>query len=231
MATTPKRKVPLFLKIVLGILAGILVIGFIGSLFMPSEKEYAEAYRKEHATNMDSVVRVVKKDSLYEIKDAYYNPKDSSFNISFTNKDEVITDKDYSTVYFNDTYHLDSLNEVEGIYLYAYRPGKSLFKGDYSKPLTYDSKRLARITQAFDEKYFSEYRNSYTPVYDYLHTNLDDHSSLEIIKFWNLGMNADSTFEIKETFRAKNAFGALILQTINCNVDKSGNVTNVEFNK
>ena len=44
-------------------------------------------------------------------------------------------------------------------------------------------------------------------------------------------MSKDSLFSIKTSFRAKNGFGALIIQTINCDIDTKGKISNVEMNK
>ena len=75
------------------------------------------------------------------------------------------------------------------------------------------------------------YLNTYKPLYDYLKTSLNDPSSLQVENSWNLGMNKDSSFEIKTTFRAKNGFGAFTLHTVNCNIDRNGNVANVVLDK
>lgn len=205
-----------------------IIFMWIIILLIPSDKESTSNSYSTKKINMDSLVSLVKHDSLYEIKDAYYNKIDSSFSIAFTNKENTITDKSYSTYYFNQNYHLDSLDEVEGVYLFAYKAGKSFSKGDYKNPLTFDSKRLGRITNDFDSKFYSDYLKTYKPVYDYLKQTLNDPSSLEIEKSWNLGMNDDSTFEVKTSFRAKNSFGALMLHTINCNIDMSGNLSNIK---
>ena len=192
----------------------------------PSKNEVAEK-----SINMDSIINKIKQDDAFEIKDVYYNTKDSSFNIAFTNKDNVIKDNSYSTKYFENTYKLDSIDKIEGIYLFEYMKGKSFTKNEYKNSLTYTSQRLARFTDKFDKKFFSEYRNTYKPIYEYLEENLNDPSSLEITKTWNLGMSKDSLFSIKTSFRAKNGFGALIIQTINCDIDTNGKISNVEMNK
>lgn len=81
------------------------------------------------------------------------------------------------------------------------------------------------FAQKFEEKNFSEIRGGYKPVREYLKKNLDDPSSLEIVNTWNLGMNKDSSFAIKTTFRSKNQFNATVLQAFYCNVDYNGNIT------
>lgn len=89
------------------------------------------------------------------------------------------------------------------------------------KPKTYREK--------FDEKNFSEIRGGYKPVREFLKKNINDPSSLEIVNTWNNGMNKDSTFAIKTTFRAKNAFNALIMQSMYCNIDMDGNLSEVNI--
>jgi hypothetical protein len=89
------------------------------------------------------------------------------------------------------------------------------------KQLTYAEK--------FDKKQFNELSGFYKPVRDYLKKNLNDPSSLEIANTWNLGMNKDSSFAIKTTFRAKNEYNALVLQAIYCNVDFDGNLSDIKI--
>jgi len=88
---------------------------------------------------------------------------------------------------------------------------------------------ILTYAQKFDKKQFNELSGVYKPVRDYLKKNLNDPSSLEIDKTWNLGMNKDSSFAIKTTFRAKNEYNALVLQAIYCNVDYDGNVSDVKL--
>lgn len=92
---------------------------------------------------------------------------------------------------------------------------------EVKKPKTY--------VELFDEKNFSEFSGYYKPVRNYLKKNLNDPSSLEIDKTWNLGMNKDSTFAIKTTFRANNEYNALILQAIYCDIDFEGNLSNIRI--
>ena len=86
------------------------------------------------------------------------------------------------------------------------------------------------LKEQFEKKYGSQSRG-YKPVYEYLKQNLDDHSSLEVANAWNLGMNKDSSFNVKLTYRSKNAFGAVVLQSINCSIHQDGSLSNIEMNK
>lgn len=175
-------------------------------------------------TNIDSLVNLVKNCKDFEIKEIEYNKKDSAFRIAITNKDNVIKDRDYSTAYFNNQYHLDKIPEIEGIYLYKYKKGKS-FK---SEPLTFESARLAKITDKFDKEYFSSYIKTYKPLYEYLQQTLNDPKSLEFIKTENTGYK-DGVFSIEGSFRAKNGFGALMINNVTCNIDIKGNISNVKI--
>lgn len=89
------------------------------------------------------------------------------------------------------------------------------------KPKTYREK--------FDEKNFDELRGGYKPVRNFLRKNIDDPSSLEVVNTWNNGMNEDSTFAIKTTFRAKNAYNATVINMMYCNLDINGNISKVRF--
>jgi len=182
-----------------------------------------KATSTKNNTNIDSIVSVVKKSKDFEIKEVYYNKKDSSFNIAITNKDNVIKEHDYSILYFDNLFHLDKIEEIEGVYLYEYKNGKSFKNDDYNEYLTCESKNLANRIKKFED---SGYEYS---IKSYLEENVDDPTGLEIINKIVLGENADGTFSVKVTFRSKNAFGTLIIHTVTCDVDKDGNGKNIVF--
>lgn len=83
--------------------------------------------------------------------------------------------------------------------------------------------------EQFEKLHFDELFGGYKPIKKYLKKNVNDPSSLEIDKTWNLGMTKDSTFATKTTFRAKNAFNALVLQSIYCNIDMDGNLSEIRI--
>jgi hypothetical protein len=173
--------------------------------------------------NMDSVVSLVGKSKDFEIKEVYYDKKDSSFNIAITNKDNVIKEHSYSIEYFNKFYGLNSINEIEGIYLYEYKKGKSFKNKDYKEYLICDSKNLSKRIEKFEESGY-EY-----DIKSYLEKNIDDPTDLEIIKKDVIRANEDGTFSVKVVFRSKNAFGAFVIHTMNCDLDEEGNGKNIVF--
>ena len=81
--------------------------------------------------------------------------------------------------------------------------------------------------EEFDKKFMSGWDGSYRPVEKYLKANLNDPSSLEIVNTWNNGMNKDSTFSIKTVYRARNSFNALVKESIYCNVDINGKLSEI----
>ncbi|MBC7525854.1 MAG: hypothetical protein H7239_15635 [Flavobacterium sp.] len=83
--------------------------------------------------------------------------------------------------------------------------------------------------EKFDKKQFNEITGVYKPVRNYLKKTLNDPSSLEIANTWNNGMNKDSTFAVKTTFRAKNSFNATVLQAMYCNIDIDGNLSEIRI--
>lgn len=206
----------------------LLVLWIIGKCSQnDASKAETKTIETEKPFNMDSLISVIKKDPSFEIKDIYYNKIDSSLNIAITNKDNVIKNRDYSARYFNTMFFLDSVAKIEGVYLYAYKSGKSLEKNDYKEQLDGYGQRIARFKANFDKKNFSSWDGSCRPVERYLKKILNDPSSLEIVNTWNNGMNKDSTFAIKTTFRSKNEFNATITQAIYCNVDIDGNLSEI----
>ncbi|MBC7523465.1 MAG: hypothetical protein H7239_03395 [Flavobacterium sp.] len=177
--------------------------------------------------NMDSIVSLVQKSKDFEIKEVYYNIKDSSFNIAITNNDNVIKKHDYSITYFDNLFHLDKIEEIEGIYLYEFKKGKSFKNGDYKEPLIFESSNYAKIETQFDNEYYSAYLKGYKPLNDYLKKTLNDPSSLEFESSKKVAYN-NKVFKIESTFRAKNGFGALVLNNVTCDIDTKGNISNVQ---
>lgn len=173
--------------------------------------------------NMDSIVSSVEKSKDFEIKEVFYNKKDSSFNVAITNKDNVIREHSYSIDYFNKFYGLNAINEIEGIYLYEYKKGKSFKNEDYKEYLICDSKNLSKRIEKFEKSGY-EY-----DIKSYLEKNIDDPTDLEIIKKDVIRANEDGTFSVKVVFRSKNAFGAFVIHTMNCDLDDEGNGKNIVF--
>ncbi|MBE0651260.1 MAG: hypothetical protein IH595_10515 [Bacteroidales bacterium] len=203
-----------------------MIIAVIASV--NSNPEPTTQNQKVSKATIDSIVSLVRHDKLFEIKDVYYNEKDSSFNIAFTNKGNVIKDGNYSPKYFDNTYHLDSFPCFEGIYLFAYQKGKSLKNGDYKNYLTCESKRAYRILQIFKGKYC--YGNKCLPLIDYLKKDMNDPSSYESDRLW-ITWAYDSSFNVTNTFRAKNAFGAKVLNKCSAVIDIHGNVSDFSLEK
>ena len=98
---------------------------------------------------------------------------------------------------------------------------------------TNEPKTIAKIEkpktyrERFDDKNFDGLRGGYKSIRSFLKKNINDPSSLEIVNTWNNGMNKDSTFAIKTTYRAKNAYNATMLQAIYCNIDMDGNLSEI----
>ncbi len=91
---------------------------------------------------------IIKNDSLFNIKDVYYDTISKTLMVAFTNKDNVIKDHDYSTDYFEQTYHISNYDYLDGISLYAYKRRKHLNKsGDYDEPLISNSKSRTAYEQ------------------------------------------------------------------------------------
>ena len=122
-------------------------------------------------------------------------------------------------------FHLDKVDEIEGVYLYEFKKGKTFKNGDYKEYLMCESKKLDKRIKEFEESGF-EYN-----IKSYLEKNVNDPTDLEIIKKSVIRENSDGTFSVKVSFRSKNAFGALMIHTINCDMDKEGNGKNIVFDK
>jgi hypothetical protein len=191
--------------------------------------ENTDETSKTANVNMDSLVSIVSKSTDFEIKEVYYDKKDSSFNIAITNKDNAIKEGAYSTRYFNNNFGLDNITEIEGVYLYEFTEGKSFLNKDYKNPLTFTSSKQQKIINKFDAEYYSSYSKSYTPLKYYLENTLNDPSSLEFVSSEKTGYT-DGVFSIEGIFRAKNDYGALIINKVKCNINIKGELTNVQMN-
>lgn len=205
-----------------------MFIGMIYAMVSPSSEKKEISKKESLVTKSDDKQTIeelcnkIKKDTLYRIKDVYYNKEDSSLNIAFTNKDNAIKDKSYSTDYFNNTYHIDTMSNIDGVTLYAYKRGNSLKQGDYKTHLTLDSKRASIYKAAFKEKYCSAYYC--WPLKAYIKTLMNDPDSFEEDRLW-VEWNNGKTFIVTMTYRGRNGFGGLVLNKASAIVDMSGNVT------
>jgi len=209
------------IMMILGIVMIIIALIFIDT------KSSNKTDNANSKVNIDSIVELVKQDKLFAIKDVYYNAKDSSFNIAFTNKDNVIKDGNYSTLYFDKTYHLDSFPCFEGVYLYAYKKGKLLKNGDYKEYLTCESKKAAGLLDTFKENYCIR-EIECTALSGILKKQLNDPDSYESQKIYVSWVKEDK-FKVTNEFRAKNAFGALVLNKCTAIIDSNGNIYDLKM--
>ncbi|MBN8835618.1 MAG: hypothetical protein J0I09_00010 [Sphingobacteriia bacterium] len=169
--------------------------------------------------NMDSVCESIKKDSLYNVTDVFYNQADSSLNIAIEyKKDDIVFANNFYA-----EYHLNTFDNIEGVYVY--KKGTQLKNADKTKSLNYVSRKLAERIKKFEDSGF-EYN-----IKSYLEKNVNDPTGLEILRKWIIRENEDGTFAVKVSFRAKNAFGTLMIHTLNCDMDMEGNGKNIEFDK
>jgi len=212
---------------ILGIIFLVYLVAIIIYSIFTDSKTTNKADIPNSKVNIDSIVELVKSDKLFEIKDVYYNPKDSSFNIAFTNKENVIKDGNYSTLYFDKTYHLDSFPCFEGVYLYAYKKGKLLKNGDYKEYLTCESKRAGGLLDAFKENYCIRDIEC-TALSGILKKQLNDPDSYESQKIYVSWVKEDK-FKVTNEFRAKNAFGALVLNKCTAIIDSNGNIYDLKM--
>lgn len=82
--------------------------------------------------------------------------------------------------------------------------------------------------EQFQKKHFSSWDGSCRPVEKFLKENLNDPSSLEIERTWLVNMNQDSTFNVKTLYRAKNAYNAIVKESIYCRLDMDGNLYDIK---
>lgn len=171
--------------------------------------------------NMDSIAAVLKKDNVYEVKEVFYNPKDSSLNISVSYKKGDVV----AVYYFDKNYSLTSLPNVEGVYLHPYKKGVSLETADNKKSLSWLSKRAGARMEQFKK---SGYKYQ---IENFLEKRVNDPTGLDVMETVVTGENQDGTFAVRAQFRAKNAFGALMMHTVNCDMDMEGNSTHIFYDK
>lgn len=216
-----RRKINKKIYTFIGIPAIIL---WIIILIMPSTPKSVPV---EVKINIDSIVNLVKNDKLFEIKEVYYNDKDSSFNIAITNKGNVIVEKDYSTLYFNNTYHIDKFPCFDGVYLYAYKKGKTFQNGDYKEYLMCESKKAGKLIEIFKNN-FCVRDIECTAISGFIKKQLNDPDSYKSDKIFVEWLHGDH-FLVTNIFRAKNAFGALVLNKCAVEVDAEGNGYSFKF--
>lgn len=179
------------------------------------------------AKNIDSLVLAIRADDVVEVKDVYYNPATQALCIALTDKDNVISENKLRVEYFINTYNIDSYTQVEGTYLYEYKKGKLLSAGQYTTPFTYNSAKLAeKMDKWAKENYSPNY--GYFAIRKYLRDKLHDPESMEVVNAYEPEYSADGYYICRQSIRAKNKFGALVLQQVTANIDEQGNILNIE---
>jgi hypothetical protein len=92
-----------------------------------------------------------------------------------------------------------------------------------------EAPKVLTYEEQFNQKHFNEIFGYYKPVQKYLKKNVNDPSSLEIEKTWLVNMNADSTFNTKTLYSAKNAFNATVKESFYCRIDMDGNLYDIKI--
>lgn len=194
----------------------LILLLFIATFLFSCSSSDSSAPAVVNNIKTDSAVALLKKDKSFEIKDAMFDSSMQVFRIAFTNKDNVLKEKDYSTQYFKNTYHLMDIAGVKGIYLYAYKPSKSFA----AKPIFWES------------TYYTDFAGSNykSDIESYLEKVLNDKTGLEIMDAKILNDNGDQTFTTKTIFRAKNPYGALMQHTIICDLGYKEGEVSIPFN-
>jgi len=225
--TIPKQRIPKSKRWRVVVLLCILFafFGIIVSLFSGGNGSASSAAAKippQKAFNVQDLCNRIAKDTVFIVKDVFYDKSDSSLKIAL----KLRKDDFYNTLYFNKTYSIDSIPNVDGVVLYKYQKGKLLKDSNYGPELMRDSKRAGVLMEKFREKYCLG-DECCEPVKEYLKDMMNDPDSFESDKMW-IQWKADSTFTVTMTYRGKNAFGGMVLNKCSADVDMAGNVSDFQ---
>src|SRR5580704_6909805 len=162
------------MKVFLIIAGGLLLFAaLIGLKIYLSNKYLKESLKKTmKVANTDSLVRQIKLDSLYEVKDAIY--KDSAVFISVTNPEKSGTDE-----YFNKKYNLTWFSNINMVYLYQFDPAKPLATASPNDAIMATGKKLGRFQEEWTNRYIDTADKACKPLKKYLQAELPYPESLK----------------------------------------------------
>ena len=215
------------------LIAFVLLIVF---LIHDGDKYVAENKGKDRTQDsllsvkkLDTLVNAIKNDGSYEVKEVYYNPMTQALSIALTNKDNVITEHVVNNYYFDKNYGIDSFAQIEGTYIFEYKPGKLLeHAGDYKTPVSYNSRNVGRKIAAFKTKFF-EPTGSFYIIETYLKDHITDLDRFEYEGSFEPDLNEDGTYSVKARFKSKNQFGVLVEHSIYCKITENGDIISAQY--
>lgn len=216
----------------------LLCLTLIGCNYQPESEHQPVVNQETHKDSLnrekrqtDSLIFLIKKDSLFEVKDAYYDAASKTLMVAFTNKGNIIKDHDYGTDYFEQTYHISNFDYLDGISLYAYKKRKHLNKpGDYHDPLISSSKSR----DAYQQKEIDDFKEKLcsatdcVPLEDYIKKRMNDPDSYEGVGF-DVKLDKDGNISVIQEFRGKNSFDATITQKAIATLLSDGTVIKCEL--
>ena len=86
-------------------------------------------------------------------------------------------------------------------------------------------KKAKMNANVFERNFVSSFDGSVKPVVQYVKSNMNDPDSFKHVKtnWWYINGTTDR-YRVKMTFRGKNAFGAVVVNSVDLEVDLNGNV-------
>jgi|GEM_PF-6249160 len=208
------------------IIVAVGVIGLIGKAISGDDKEPAKKEKSTTAAfkgkstkeRIDSLAAVMLKDDQgLGIKKVSYDPKDSTLKIA-CEVDRRDRKKLGTTSVFDQDYNTYNL-PINFTKVYFYESSNDHF----GKLFSFTSNKFSRQAEAFKSRFCST--GFCEPLANYLRNRMNDPGSFdpeECNVYYNNSM--DGTIIVEQSFRGKNAFGALVLKKTNATMDMNGNV-------
>ena len=190
------------------IILPIIVLTMINR-FIPSKQNVAieKTIIPEKRVNIDSIVTLVKNDTLFKVKSIFYNINDSTLRIELIKKQDINVAR-----YFDIEYNLMSVGVFSEIEVYCNNKVQSTF-----------GLHTARDFDRFKREFVAGWDGSCRPVTKYIKSVMNDPASFDHEQTFITPL-LNGNYEVKTIFRGKNGFGALVLNSSFAEVSPSGNV-------
>lgn len=186
---------------------------YLSSIMSPS----AKAGRL--VADINSLKELIKKDSLYQVKEVIY--RDSAILIAVENPEKSGTD-----VYFNNKYQLNSHSNINMVYIYQYDSSLVMQTASFEDALMATGKKMGRFQQEWESRYIDTVDKSCLPLKRYIQLKEAFPSSFK---------NEETLFQPASIFkmqvvckyRVKDSSGVSLLKSVTALVDTGGQVVSV----
>jgi hypothetical protein len=195
------------------LIALVGIAGLLAMLFFTRSQKSANTVVKQGTNepvkpkpeNIDSLMTLIRKDPRYPIRDVIFAHNDSSLII-------FIAGEKCSTRYFDTTYHISTLQFIDGLKIYD----------THNRGLDSYSKKGNRLIGAFRDKWCLN--NECQPLTTRIEQGMIPTENYHSLKLW-VDWVGDSSFYVTNLFHLKNSTGGVKTRWAHAQIDMNGKIS------